>query len=451
MQPEMQIQTELEFLPQLVEVPSRVEAQPDWSLATRLAFRFSFVYLALLGISFPSFPLGYIPGVNFLLQKYTNLLHIIVPWVGKHILHLSYDITVFTNGSGDTTYDWVLMLFWLAMAALITAVWSVLARQRTHHEKLFQWARIYLRLSLANGMIIYGAAKAFPLQMGIPTFTKLLQPYGEASPMGILWTSIGASPAYTTFTGCVELLGGIVLIFPWLTTLGALVSGAAMFEVFALNMCYDVPVKIFSFHMILMAVFLLAPDMRRLSNLLILNRAIEPVQRPPLFKRLWANRVAVAVIVSCGLYILGTNLYGARQAYKNSPRNGPKPPLYGVWVVEEFSLDGQLRPPLTTDQARWQRMIFQFPGATTIQPMTGPNQGYRVQVEMEKKTFTLSKANDKNWKADFTFEQPTPELITVTGQMDGHQTQAKLRRFDESKFLLINSGFHWINERPFNR
>src|SRR5262249_50614356 len=159
--------------------------------------------------------------------------------------------------------------------------------------------------------------------------------------------------------------------------LGVLVGGAAMFEVFMLNMCYDVPVKIFSFHLILMAAFLLAPDLPRLTDLFILNRATAPVPRPPLFRRKWPNRVAVAVLILFGLYILGTNLYGARQAYRNSPRNGPKPPLYGVWMVEEFSLDGQARPPLTTDQARWQRMIFQFPGSTVIQPMTGPNQSYR--------------------------------------------------------------------------
>ncbi len=124
--------------------------------------------------------------MSFLLRKYTALLHIIVPWVAKHILHLSDEITVFTNGSGDTTYDWVVVLFWLTMAALVTVVWSGLARKRTNHEKLFQWARVYLRLSLANGMIIYGAVKVFPLQMSLPSFAKLLQPYGDASPMGIL-------------------------------------------------------------------------------------------------------------------------------------------------------------------------------------------------------------------------------------------------------------------------
>jgi hypothetical protein len=45
-----------------------------------------------------------------------------VPWVGKHILRLGYDITVFENGSGDTTYNYVLVVCFLALAAAATLI-----------------------------------------------------------------------------------------------------------------------------------------------------------------------------------------------------------------------------------------------------------------------------------------------------------------------------------------
>ena len=76
--------------------------------------------------------------------------------------------------------------------------------------------------------------------------------------MGVLWSSIGSSPAYESFAGCAELLGGILLIVPRTTTLGALVCLADMTQVFMLNMTYDVPVKLLSFHLILLSLFLLA-------------------------------------------------------------------------------------------------------------------------------------------------------------------------------------------------
>jgi hypothetical protein len=35
--------------------------------------------------------------------------------------------------------------------------------------------------------------------------------------------------------------------------------------------------------------------------------------------------------------------------------------------------------------------------------------------------------------------------------MDGRKIRAQLRRVPQTDFLLINRGFHWINEFPFNR
>ena len=110
MQAKAKLQPELETLMQ-----GEIDARPRWHLAKRIAFRFVFTYFVLYIIPFP---LEYLPFTTTLIQKYTDLWQTIVPWVGKHFLHLSYDITVFTNGSGDTTYNYVQVLCFLALAAL---------------------------------------------------------------------------------------------------------------------------------------------------------------------------------------------------------------------------------------------------------------------------------------------------------------------------------------------
>ena len=60
---------------------------------------------------------------------------------------------------------------------------------------------------------------------------------------------------------------------------------ACMAEIFTLNMTYDVPVKLFSFHLLLMSLFLLAPDTKRLLNVLLLNRPADVSVIPPLGAR----------------------------------------------------------------------------------------------------------------------------------------------------------------------
>jgi hypothetical protein len=77
--------------------PERAEPQPaktaDWRLAHRIAFRFGFVYLVLYNlVTMASTSIGLIPKVSKLVDWYNGMWKAIVPWVGKHVLHLSKDI-----------------------------------------------------------------------------------------------------------------------------------------------------------------------------------------------------------------------------------------------------------------------------------------------------------------------------------------------------------------------
>jgi len=267
--------------------------------------------------------------------------------------------------------------------------------------------------------------------------------------MGLLWTFVGASQGFQIFTGCAEMLAGVLLILPRTTMLGALICLCDTTQIFVLNMSYDVPVKLYSFHLLLMSVFLLAPDIRRLTNFFIFNRRSEAVEFPKLFQRKRLNRGILALQVIFGVYLIGTSFYQGYQQYRS--RAAAKSALHGIWTVDEFTVDGKVLPALITDTARWQRAIFQYTGAMTIQPMSGPNRIFSLDLNTENKTLSLGKRDDPNWKAELFFEEVAPGEMTIKGEFDGHDTAAKLVRFDESKFLLRNRGFHWIQEYPFNR
>ena len=66
-------------------------------------------------------------------------------------------------------------------------------------------------------------------------------------------------------------------------------------------------------------------------------------------------------------------------------------------------------------------------------------------------TLVITDDQDKNWKANFTFERPAPGQMTRDGKMDGHTVHMQLKLKDRNQFLLVNRGFHWIQEYPFNR
>lgn len=448
MQPQVQVEGQPLIPAPLTEATSAT-VPPRWSLATKVAFRFACLFFLLFNLWIP---LHFIP-IPFLVSANSSFWSMLTRWTAAHVLHvrLVFSPLNSTTGSKDTTASWVQLLCYLVVSAVVTLIWSVLDRKRPNYERLYAWFRLYLRMVMAAMMISYGAAKLFPQQFPAPSLSTLLEPYGKSSPMHLLWTFMGASPIYTFFAGAVELLGGVLLIVPQLTTLGALISAAAMSNVFMLNIGYDVPVKIFTFNLVMMAVVLVLPDLQRLADFFVFNRQLEPAVDRPLFKRKRLNQIALAVQVLFGIVLLSQDLYHRQQDVARVAEARAQTPLYGIWSVEEFSVDGQVRPPLLTDTMRWQRIIVQSPGIVVVQPMSGSQQYLALNVDPGGKSFGLRKPNDWMWSADFTYENPEPNVLNLKGVMEGHQIEARFLRSDESQFILVNRGFHWINEYPFDQ
>jgi uncharacterized membrane protein YphA (DoxX/SURF4 family) len=430
-------------------VPSR-----DWSFTVRATFRFCFIYFILVSLTNSPIisDLFVIPHLHIPIFGTLWPLRQITFWTAAHVFGVTRPLVYTGSGSGDKTFDWVLAFCLLVFAISGTAVWSLLARYRQNHVALYKWFRLFVRFALASEMFSYGLDKIIPLQMSFPSLSVLLEPFGNFSPMSVLWNSVGASPAYEVFAGSAELLGGVLLLLPATTTLGALVCMVDLTQVFMLNMTYNVPVKLFSFHLLLLALFLLIPEMRRLFDFFISNRATAPTRQRPLFQGIRANRIALGAQVLVGMYLIGINAYGGINYWRTMAREDSRVSLYGIWDVERMSIDGRIHPALIHDPDRWRRLIFESsPGDASIEQLDGTFADYNSSIDDKVKTITLKKDEGGKSEAKFSFVRPTRDQLVLDGSLNGHQIHAELKFFDPHKLTLVNRGFHWINEYPYVR
>jgi len=452
---------QLQTIPQLQTEPIQPQPRPNiprWNLALRIAFRFWMVYLGLYCLATEIIPGLFTAagGSGASIPDPATLwpLRPVIFWTAAHIFHVNAPLSSFwagNSGSGDTMFAWVMTFCLLVIATAATVVWSLLDRSRENYAELHKWFRLFVRFALAGQMIVYGFSKVIPVQMPYPSLTRLLQPVGTLSPMGVLWTSMGSAPAYEFFTGCAELAGGLLLIFPRTTTFGALISLAAMIQVFTLNMMYDVPAKRLAFHTMLLACFLLAPDVPRLIRFLLLHRTTSLSTQAQLFRGVRANRIALAAQIIFGLWLVGVSCHYAWGAWNTRGGGRPLPPLYGIWEVEQMSIDEQPRPPLLTDSTRWRRAIFDYPDRMAFQRIDDSFAPYGASVNLPERTLALTKRGDKNWTASFTFQRPAGDQLILDGRMDNHQVHMELQLIDRNSFLLVSRGFHWIQEAPLGR
>ena len=430
---------------QIEEQPTVVPPVSGWSPLLRVAFRFTFVYIGLFCLATQiAGSLLLTPTASF--RGFGTLwpMRSITFWVAEHVFAVT-DPLVYGRFSGETLFHWV-QTFWILIIAIVaTVVWSALERRRENYVALHKWFRFGIRLALAASMFEYGMTKVIPTQFPRPSLTGLVTPVGNLSLSGLLWTSIGASPAYEIFTGCAELLAGVLLLVPRTTTLGALICLADMTQVFVLNMSYDIGLKQISFHLILLSLILLAPEFSRLANFFFRNRPVGPSTQPRLFHSSGANRAALLLQILLGVYLLGTYAYINWTYWHAAGDRSPRSPLYGIWSVEELSIDGEVRPAFMNDyDRRWRRVIFDVPSSVAFQRLDDSFARYGVSIDVYNNTIGLTKGGSKKWKADFTFERQAPDQLILNGEMDGHKIRAQLRLEEFDTFRLLNSHFRWV-------
>jgi len=290
-------------------------------------------------------------------------------------------------------------------------------------------------------MVGYGVAKIVEGgQFPTPWVGRYDQTYGESSPMGLLWTFMGHSQAYSMFGGLAETVGGLLLLWRRTTVIGALVVAAVMTNVVMLNFCYDVPVKLFSAQLLLAALLILLPHVRRVVRAL-LGHAV-----PEVAPRMRGSiRVERARLVA-KLAFWACLAYGAYDQVKQiAAYTTPLPEIAGVWAVETFHADGMEHPPLLTDELRWRKLVVGERAA--IRRMTDKREVYRVKVDAAARTITLTTKEDKEMVLHYTRSEATH--LVVDGVVDGKQLHVTLVL--EPKPLLATRGFHWVQEFPFNR
>jgi uncharacterized membrane protein YphA (DoxX/SURF4 family) len=434
------------MIPQLkTETPvSAPEITSQWSPVTKLAFRFTFVYFLLY---MTPRPLGSLSAGLKAGTVVDTVWHSVVPWFGQNVLRISGDFSEAATGSGDRLYDYVLLSIIVIVAAIATVVWSWLDRKRPNYEVLYQWLRIVVRVSLAITLMGYGCNKIFRSQFYAPSLMRLVEPYGQGTPMDLLWAFMGYSRGYSFFGGVGEMVASFCLLVPQLTTLGALVGGAVMTNVLMLNLAYDVPRKILSFHLILMCLFLLAPDLRRMFDFFVLNRQAQLHEPVYAFKDKFLGRGLTVLVLVIGVStLIGHSIWSYHSAKKGEDLLPSA--VRGVWMVDQLAVDGIVQPPVVADSQRWRSLILDTEVWTSIQFMNDSHRMYLSKVDTGKKNIVLWLERHPDRKDTLTYELPQPDKMILEGALDGHQVSAKLTRIplsDPVIFQLTNRGFHWIN------
>jgi hypothetical protein len=403
---------------------------------------------AYLFLYFFPFPFDQLPGLSDLLDYYDKLMDTLGLWLGKSVLHISGVEKHELTGSGDTTLDFVRLIL-LALLAILSAVCVLIFdREKRNYNNLFSLARRYATYCLGLYMLIYGFTKVLSGQFGAPNLHVLEETVGNSSPMGLLWTFMGASKPYTFFSGLMEVIGGYLLFFGRTRTLGALLSSIVMLNVMMLNYCYDVPVKLFSSHLFLCAVLILFPDVKQLLRFLLRYPVENLEYAAPVYHKkykrilfVWGKLVLLTGFSAVSLYHDYMDEQEMEKGYKASKLDATYRPTF--LVMDKDTLIPYRKPQ------PWRKMLIESEQVvlTTVLDSTTT---FRSVIDTAKKTLIFISYKDSMQRYPFTYSESKGHLM-LKGKWRGKDFEAEFQKRKVKNYLLMNRGFHWINEYPFNR
>ncbi len=405
----------------------------NWSITQKLVFRAIFSYVVLYVV----------------LMFAVVFLETPLKWFAQNIIHWGQDLQVRSTGSGDQTYNFVLISFNLFLVLIIVPLWSFFDRKRDSYSTLLHWLFLFLRIVLFCAMLLYGSVKLVKGQFPDHSLYRLLQPLGEMSPMGLAWTFMGHSFMYNLFIGFAEVLGGLLMLYRKTVTLGSLVIIGVMSNVAMMNMTYDIPVKLFSFHLLLMAFVLLSKDFNRLVNFFLKNETAQPVQFYTYFKNSGIRKFGSIIRGIIVFIVLATTLIQIFLQFNIHDQLKEKSEFYGIWKVETFTDNGVDRPPLTTDTFRWEYLIIDQKKKAIVKKMDGSRMGYDFALDTTHQKIDFMSLSG-SYKFSYSLKNDS-NYLKLNSLQNVDSLSITLRRKPLSEFRLINREFRWVNEFPFNR
>ena len=371
---------------------------------TRRYFGTFFLFLCL------PFPLTLIPYLgNSLEEHYGDLWFDFFHALNGRLWHAS--VRGERTGSGDALDNYFTVAALALLAIPVALTWTNFAKHRVWVDSIIRWYLAYMLFS-------YGFTKFG--QFPPPHPLRLYEPIGQVSPMGLLWTFMGASRVYTFFAGLMEVSAGVLLLIPRLQTLGAALALGVMGNVFLLNMCYDVPVKLFSFQLVLFAFWTLATDGHRVWCF-VRGQSVPEIRIA--VARHWRKaQVVVAILM---VVIVVTNYFKFKEmttviAYE------------GTWAIES--------------PGTWQRLLFYRQAILMLQNRAGGLDRFRATAKEPVGTYEVQFNVDQPSSVNFTRIDGTH--LRLTGQIKGEKVDLNLTREPEVVFPLMSRGFPLDQRNP---
>jgi uncharacterized membrane protein YphA (DoxX/SURF4 family) len=307
----------------------------------------------------------------------------------------------------DYYWTYIALLIYLFIAVIIALFWTV-ADKAKKTSKLFTYTSVFARYYLGAILLGYGISKLFGDQFSRPDLSSLFQPFGNLDPHTLFWEFMGASKSYQIFGGVLETGAGILLLFKRTTTIGCFICLALFLNILMLDIAYDTLVKIRVVYFILLSIFILIPDLKKLYQIFILRQSASLSLTPSIIeneKYRWVQYALKFCFIGLVVILILRKQQEVYSQY-HYPQYGN---ISGIYKITDFYLNHKLHQPVPVDSIAWNKIaINQYFPISGIQLLNDSIAEYSFKIDTIKKIIDLSSLTNSKIKATLHYTNFKP-------------------------------------------
>jgi hypothetical protein len=386
------------------------------------------------------FPVPYylLPNIG---SWFTPILNPFIGWLGNFFgIQEPFTHELWSDSTGHYLFTGFLIL-----VSFLLALIFVLVSKKEINPNLKKWFYTFLSYYLALTLLKYGADKIFKHQFYLPEPNTLYTPLGQLTPDMLFWSTMGSSYSYTVFSGIIEIIPALLLLFRKTRLLGALMSFAVLLNVVMLNFGFDITVKIYSLFLFCLTIILISPHLVALLNFFTQGKQTTldlSGYQPNTKKQLLYYTTAKTIILGLLLYE-STGFYFATGNLNDDL--SPKPELYGAYEVYLFTDNGKIIPASMSYPGRFRRFFFHRRDYFIVQTMDDKFIDYNVLVNKNNHTLTLYNSGwpaHHNLTSELTYRLEENSLVIYGYFFDSYITLFA-NKLDLEKLPLRSKKMHW--------
>jgi len=219
-----------------------------------------------------------------------------------------------------------------------------------------------------------------------------------------------------------------------------------------LNLCYDIPVKLYSMNLVLMCLYLLANEFNRIACFFVLNKpaATCSVYQYPLVKK-WM-RITRVVLKLAVVLLMIKSLYDTLKFVGDDEITQHKDFKRGMYDVTRYVINKDTIPALLSDTLRWRDVIFEDDKRGSVNSRdtmfkTRYGRGY-FSFDIDSPQHVINFRNtSKDIVGGFPMQYQVRDSNTIQlwGKHGNDSLFIELKRSNRH-FQLAEKQFHWLSE-----